>query len=354
MKNKILSLVFIIYVFTFALLGVLFKDEKISLSERRTLSSFPEYKMDGEYVTKLEKYLLEQFPYRDNFRAIKAGFNYNILHTLENNGIYIKDNYIFKSQYPTNLKSIENFKKVINNHRKHLSEENNVYILIVPDKNFYLDSKYFLQIDYSYIYKELDTLDIQLIDIRDLMELEDYYETDIHWRQEKLDKVIKRMDDIMNFNYKEQQYEKHFYNDFYGGYYGESAIGRKPEQIVYLTNDVLDNVNVRYLENINLHSVYNIEKLKGMDGYDVYLDGASAFIEIENENSLTDKELVIFRDSFGSSIAPLLIPYYKKITLIDVRYMYSQSYLQLIDFTDQDVLFLYNTIIVNSSFALRS
>ena len=53
--------------------------------------------------------------------------------------------------------------------------------------------------------------------------------------------------------------------------------------------------------------------MDSLDSYEVYLDGASSFIEIENKNSLSDKELIIFRDSFGSSLIPLLINYYKKI-----------------------------------------
>ena len=44
----------------------------------------------------------------------------------------------------------------------------------------------------------------------------------------------------------------------------------------------------------------------------------------------TEKELVIFRDSFGSSISPLLINYYSKITIIDNRYISSNNYLNLI------------------------
>ena len=91
-----------------------------------------------------------------------------------------------------------------------------------------------------------------------------------------------------------------------------------------------------------------------MDAYDVYLDGASAFIEINNKNSKSKKELVIFRDSFGSSITPLLIPYYKKITIIDNRYINSDFYLEYIDFKKQDVLFIYSTLIVNNSYTLKN
>ena len=43
----------------------------------------------------------------------------------------------------------------------------------------------------------------------------------------------------------------------------------------------------------------------------------------------TDRELVIFRDSFASSLAPLLMEQYAKITLVDIRYPVSYTHLTL-------------------------
>lgn len=353
MKNKIITISFIIYIFTFSILGIVLKDKEISTSERRKLSSFPKFILTSEYVTKLDKYFLDHFPLRDDFRSIKANFNYHILQKLDNNNIYLKDNYIFKSEYPTNKSSISNFINKINRMKENLTENNNTYMMIIPDKNFYLESDDFLHIDYDYIYNELNKLNINTIDIRDVMELDDYYETDTHWKQEKLDKVIKELSKTMNFNYQKINYQKNTYNNFYGVYYGESAINRKPETITYLTNNNLSNLRVEYLENKELNKVYNIDNLSSLDSYEVYLDGASSFIEIYNENSTSNKELVVFRDSFGSSLTPLLTNYYKKITLIDNRYINSSNYLNLIEFTDQDILFMYSTLIVNNSSTLK-
>ena len=225
--------------------------------------------------------------------------------------------------------------------------------MVIPDKNYYINSNNFLQIDYDYLFKEIDNLNLTTINIKDIMQLNDYYETDTHWKQEKLDKVIKQMSNIMNFNYQNITYKENKYDNFYGVYYGESAINRNPETITYLTNDNINSLYVDYLENNNLHSIYNIDKLSSTDSYEVYLDGASSFIEIYNYNSSSNKELVIFRDSFASSITPLLTKYYKKITLIDNRYITSNNYLDLIEFNNQDILFMYSTLIVNSSGSIK-
>ena len=146
MKNKILVCIFIIYIGSFSILSIIIPDKEISITERRTLSKFPNIKFNSEWIKDVDKYLLEQFVLRDQFRSIKANYNYYFLNSLDNNGIYLKDNYIYKNNYPTDNKSIENFKNKISKLNSLLTPDNNVYMMIIPDKNYYLDSKDFLYI----------------------------------------------------------------------------------------------------------------------------------------------------------------------------------------------------------------
>ena len=355
MKKKIFIILFCAYLFGFGLLSLIDKDKEISFTERRKLDTVPKFELSNEYVDKLDSYLVDQFPLRDEYRGVKASYNYYVLNMLVNNNIYIKDNYIFKSEYPTNEKSINNFIKHIESTKEHFNKKNNVYMMLVPDKNYYLDSNDILNIDYDYIFDQVSNIDgVQFIDLRDELILSDYYETDTHWKQENLGEVVNKLVTMMGYEYKIVDYEVNEYDKFYGVYYGESAINRQPETLKYLSNSEINNVTVKYLENPNYNKVYNESKLTGMDAYDVYLDGASAFIEINNSKSKSKKELIIFRDSFGSSIAPLLVPYYKKITIIDNRYINSSYYLEYIDYKKQDVLFLYSTLIVNNSYTLKN
>ena len=357
MKNKIITISFVVIIEFFFLLSIIVKDEDISRTERRHLKQFPEFTfaqfIDGNFVDEFEEYSLDQFPFRDSFRSLKANFNYHVFNQLDNNDIYLNEDGIFKIEYPTDTKSIDEFVIKINNIISHLNENNHVYAMIVPDKNYYVDDKVFLKLDYDLLYAKMDELNSENIDIRDLMNIDDYYQTDPHWRQEKLDKVVKRMSEVMDFPYIKIDYQQNIYPDFYGAYYGQAALKRNPESLVYLTHDIFDQSVVTYLENPQLHQVYNVDKLQTMDAYEVFLDGASSFITIQNENSNTDKELVVFRDSFGSSFVPLLIPYYSRITVIDIRYITSDYYLDKVDFINQDVLFLYSTLLVNNSYSLK-
>ena len=113
------------------------------------------------------------------------------------------------------------------------------------------------------------------------------------------------------------------------------------------------NSKVYYLEDRKNDKVYIEDKLNNLDSYDIFLSGPSSYIEIINNNNTTTKELVIFRDSFSSSLAPLLLPYYKKITLIDIRYINSENYLKKINFNNQDVLIIYSTLLINNSYTLK-
>ena len=62
------------------------------------------------------------------------------------------------------------------------------------------------------------------------------------------------------------------------------------------------------------------------------------------------KNLYIFRDSFGSAMAPLLVGGYEEVYLIDLRYVKS-DYLDSFVTLDEgnDILFLYSTHIINQS-----
>ena len=356
MKEKILSILFVSFLSIFFILNIFTKDIDISNSERRKLQQFPKNTvsniLNNKFMEDFDTYSVEQFVFRDKFRSIKANVNYNIFQKLDNNGIYVIDDYIFKTEYPTNIKSIDNFITKMNEIGNYLSENNRTFFSIIPDKNYYINNDKYLNIDYDLLYEKIKNIDYEYIELRDVLDLNDYYRTDTHWRQENLTKVVNRLGEKMSFKIN-SKYIKNYYNSFYGVYYGQSALNLEPDKLIYLINDIIMNSEVYYYEDKENSEVYPKSKLESLDKYDIFLGGASSYIEITNSNNNSGKELVIFRDSFGSSLAPLLIEAYSKITLIDIRYITSEIYLDLINFDNQDVLFLYSTLIVNNSGTLK-
>lgn len=349
MKDKFISILFVIIISSFAIFSILLKDKEISLSERRKLTTITSLKED--FNGNLDKYLTDQFPLRSQFLTLNNVFNRYLLANKEYNDVYIKDDYIIDKFYPLDEKSLTNFINKLNTIKAKYLNNNACYYSIIPDKSYFLDNEY-LKIDYDYLYNRLNK-DINLtnIDIKHLLTLKDYYQTDIHLKQDSYFPMIKELSKYLNFELKDINYNEHNYNNFKGSSFYKIPFA-KPENLTYYTNNELQNVIVKHLDYQD-STIYKEAALTTGDPYNIFLSGPSSLIEITNANSENESELIIFRDSFGSSLAPLLVPYYKKIILIDLRYTNIQIVNKYIDFTNKEVLFLYSTLIVNNSFILK-
>lgn len=356
MKNKIITISFVGIIFSIFILNIFSKDKKMSYDERRYLTLFPKLSlnniMNGTFMEKFESYTLDQFVGRDEFRKIKAYTAFNIFKKKDNNNIFVKDDYIFKLEYPLNETKVNSFISKMNNLYNNYLSGMNVYVSIIPDKNYFLSDDY-LKMDYDVMFNMVSNglNNMTYIDITDCLTLSDYYLTDTHFKQDKIDKVVKKLSNTMGFKYT-NNYETHEYYPFYGVYYGQAVLGGKKDTIVYLTNEIIDSASVKDYES-DLKTVYELDSLGKMDSYDIFLSGATPLVEIINNKSKTDKELIIFRDSFGSTLAPLMLEGYFKITLVDLRYMSSDMLEDYIEFNNQDVLIIYSSLLVNGSDAIR-
>ena len=359
-KNIIVLLLTGVVIFGFALLGVLMPDGDISLSERRPLKQPPKLSADailsGDYTADFEEYAADQFPIRDTFRRIKAYAVYYLFRQGDNNGVYLQDGYASKLEYPLNEDSIQRaaqvFKKVYD---KYLTESR-VYLSIIPDKNaFMAENGGYPAIDYARFVDMMTqrTPFMEYIPIDHLLELEDYYRTDTHWRQERIVDVAAHLGEAMGAELKGEYNEAVLDKPFYGVYCGQAALPLPAETLYYLTNDTLEGCSVYDHETGRHIGVYDLEKAGGQDPYEIFLSGSKSLLTIENPACDNGKELIIFRDSFGSSIVPLLAEGYSTVTVVDIRYMSSDMLGRFVDFHGQDVLFLYSTLVLNNSVTLK-
>lgn len=374
-KNTLTISLFCIMLFSFSILMILLPDNDVSSAERRKLlqtNSFTETSIfSKEYSEKLENYLLDQFPIRETFRAINSKVRYYLLKQKDVNGLWIENDSIFKNTDKFDKKQTIYGAGVINKLKNTLFNDNNVYYSVIPDKNYFLkDNNGNKRFDYETQLKLLseNLKDIEYIDIFSSLNLDDYYKTDTHWSQDKIYPVVEKLAASMGVVEKItplSEYKVNSLYPFYGVYYGQAVLGAKPDTLYYLTNNNIENTkvtgispdilkNVFGIEDTLSDKVYSIEKFDGMDGYDIFLSGAQPVVTMECANAQTDKELVIFRDSFTSSLAPLFIGAYSKIILIDLRYIPSSLLNQYVDFSENcDVLFLYSTSMINSSMLIR-
>ena len=353
MKNIIITISFVLAIFLGLFTNVIAKDKQISSTERRTLAQFPDISVEkilnGDVTSKWEKYVEDQFVGRDLFRSIKSFWSFNIFGQKDNNQLFEKDNAIYKMEYPMQENNIKKSAQKINAVYQKYLQNMDVYYAIIPDKNYYLKNDDHLKIDYNRVVEifENELTNYKYIDISKGLKLEDFYRTDLHWKQEKLDNVVEIIKKEMKLNNTNEKYSIIDKGEFYGAYYGQYLADVEPDKLYILTNETIEKCNTFNYETQKNAPIYT--ETKSADRYDVFVSGATSLITIENPNANNNKELLLFRDSFGSSIAPLLIENYSKITLIDLRYISSQLLDKYIIFEGQDVLFLYSTVVLNQN-----
>lgn len=363
-KIKNISVVALISIIVFGLFFtcLIKPSDAYSDSERRPLDQAPELStqtiLSGDFMSKFEDYTLDQFPLRDVFRTIKSATALYGMGQLDNNDLYIHNGYITKLEYPYNKDSIAYAAEIFNGiYNKLLANKNiNAYLTIVPDKNFFVSQESGrLALDYEALVSDLTsaTPNFEYIDIFNKLTLEDYYLTDTHWKQENILDVAQYLASQMGVTLDSEYELKEVEGEFKGVYYGQFALPVKTDTLKYLTNSNLENCIVYDYQNDKPINMYVFENATGRDPYEMFLGGALSLVTIENPNAETDKELIIFRDSFGSAIAPLFTEGYAKITVVDVRYIQSAFLERFIEFDDQDVLFLYSSLVLNNSSTLK-
>ena len=361
-KNKIIVFLFAVLIFVFSLTAIVMEKDRYTKSERRALAEFPEISgksiLSGEFSSDFEKYAKENFPLRYYFRSIKNFSELYLFGKEDTNGLYIKNGHISKLEYPENEKMVENaVSKITAVYETYLKDTaKNVYVSVIPDKGKFL-SEDKLSLDYEG-FEERFVNKIPFakhIKISDLLTEEDYYKTDSHWKQENIIPIAEALLSGMGRKLTESFSEESVKKDFYGVYAGQSAFYGIKDEIVILKNEYTKNAVVTSYDTGKgvKKAVYTLEELESADPYEVYLSGADALITIENSLGKGKGHLVIFRDSFASSLAPLLVSEYEKITLVDTRYIAPSQITNFVDFEGADVLFLYSTSIINNSSMLK-
>lgn len=355
LKNKITSLSFVIFILLIFIFNIIIKDNLISLTERRKLEQFPNITiknlLDGSFFNKFDKYTTDQFIMRDNLRLFKAKIE---LATKTNyNNLYLKDNFIIEQTFPLDINSIENITNKINFIKENYLKNNKIYFSIIPDKNYFINDNN-LKIDYNKLVELMNKnlKDINYIDISNNLTLNNYYKTDTHWKNETLKDIANIFSNKMNFNIS-NNYKEEFITDFYGVYANRLPVNIEPDKIKILTNDIINNSTIYNYETQKEENIYNLNKVNSNDKYDIYLSGPVSLLKITNKEAKSKKDLIVFRDSYGSSIIPLFIEGYKTITVVDTRYISPNLLSNYIEFKSQDVLFLYSTLLINNSYSLK-
>ena len=377
-KKKIAAVVFLLALVCVPVAEFLLPDQEVSKTERRKLAKKPVFTAatfwDGTYMEQLETYFSEQFPVRDGLRTVKAETETALLGKADTNGYFKVEDGIYHLEAELNEKNVGRVADSIEKLCTEQFQNADCYVAVIPDKNYYLAAqcedagsenekwkgsilKHYPTLDYERLDEmiQAEIPSAQKISLYGKLHLKDYYRTDLHWKQEKItgvvDTLVQSMGQQTNTISDGWQIAT---EDFVGAYGAASAWKTTPDKMIYRTDLSIERMQVYDYERKRNVSVYAPEKIGGMDDYDFYLWGARALLTIQNPECHNGKKLLLFRDSFGSSIAPLLAEYYEEVTLVDLRYVSASHALELLGDTEyQDVLFLYSAPILNHGDSLR-
>lgn len=357
LRHRLTAAVFILLLGGLTLANLLYTPPEISQSERRRLRTRPDLTvsavLDGQYMTDFEKYAPDSFVLRDGFRTVKAFISRYVLQKLDNSGIVIQNDSAAKLE-TLDEDAAKRAADRLSRLASRMPEHARLYYAVIPDKSYYMDA--FPKADYDHLAQILNVSvgDMTTIDLKPALTESDYYRTDLHWDQSRLtERFLPYLCQSLGIT-PPSGLRAEVLGDFQGAYAGQAALPLPQDSLSILRGQGIDNLVTRYLDpNTGAMvdgPVYDTDKLASIDPYDVFLRGAQGLVVLDNPDVDTDRELVLFRDSFGSSLAPLLAASYRRVTVVDMRYFVDtalEAYVQPGE--NVDVLFLYGLQSLNNS-----
>lgn len=233
-----------------------------------------------------------------------------------------------------------------------------VYLAVVPDKALftqppegYVPAGAAETADY--LCAALDFL--TPVDIAGGLTLADYYRTDPHWRQECLRPVAEALLTAMDIPGPDTSEETlgALAGEFHGSYWDKAPEALMPDTLAYITSPALESCTVYDYETDSTGTVYDAAAAQNAP-YDLFLSGSKSLLRIDNPAAGNDRTLVVFRDSFGSSLIPLLAESYRTVYAVDIRYIATETLARVMDFpAEADVLLLYSVTVLQNSITLK-
>lgn len=343
------------------------KTAVFSENENRYLSVLPDINYQGlkkgEVTQQVEEWFSDHFVARDFFMHVRSVFERGLGKTEINNVYLAKDKFLIeKPKVNDNLERVAGILKVFSKK----IENADVSMMLVPTAISIYSDKLPLNAGKGSQKEDMERLfelsEIKATDVYDdlLREAnvydgteEDnnlYYRMDHHWttygayvayRRYCMDKGILPLP-------LEKMRKNKLSSEFKGTIYSKANdFGLSGETMWAYDADI--DLTVKYSDlDETFDTLFAKEYLDKKDKYSYFLNNLHPYIEIINEDTDNDKELVIVKDSYANCMVPMLISHYKKIHVFDTR-----SYRgKVSEFVNQnskikDVLILYNMGTIN-------
>ena len=331
----LITALFCLFLFGFGAALFLLPDRSFSEQENRYLSQFKAPTLQtvksGKFMESFEDYVTDQFPLRDRWINLKAWAE-RLAGKEENNAVYLgTDGQTLFAQF-TAPSGEELSQRVgyVNQIAEKLTVP--VYFSLIPDKSYVwadlLPDGAPLADDGSMLSAAgaLCSDKVTWIDLKDALAGEDsFYRTDHHWSTFGAYRGYLALARALGLESAELDAQPVLRSDsFYGTTWSSSgAAWVRPDSIHTIVPEggfTGATAVTRYPEGSPIPgSLYDLSKLEVKDKYSMFLGGNQPLCVIENPDAAGGKLLVI-RDSYSDSLAPLLSTQYREVHLFDPRY----------------------------------
>lgn len=338
MRNKMISLLFVVYILVFAIGTILVRDRDFSEMENRNLAQMPVISaksvLDGSFSSDFEKYMSDQIMGKDMLVRLKVLEN-RALGQKCINGVYFAADDMLIADYINPYNQLSKNLNYINEFVENNPELDCTWLL-APNACYIYDDKlpaFASCYDQGEVmaYIEANAVEnMRVVDCsRELMADRDsyiYYRTDHHWTMHGAYIGYSVLCDALGIDaVPEDRYDiRTGSSTFLGTQYSNAPMfAQKPDDILLYYNPQ-GNYEVEYVDDgVTMNSLYNTDNLKIKDKYTTYLDGNHSYVKIKS-NSSNDEKLLVVKDSYAHSLLPLLADNYSEIHVVDLRY-YHQS-----------------------------
>lgn len=323
---------FVVFITTCFALNVFSSDREFSDIENRPLAQKPEFSTKelfyGQWTENYEKYITDQFAFRDEWVGGKY-VSERLLLKRENNGIYFAggNRLIARFDIPEAKRLENNFLAV-----DKLAQKTGLptKLMLAPTSaHVYKDAlpKYAPSYDQNLLFERAKQLKkAEYIDVQEnlIKNKEDYiyYRTDHHWTTtgayiayKDYMKAVGRESEILPW--KDLQKIRKEIPDFVGTLASQSgARGYSPDTIDYYN---FENLVDKEPEK-PAGPIYDLSFADKKGKYSIFFGGDSPLHVITNTDESAKGTLMVLKDSFANSILPFLAQHYKEIHVFDPRY----------------------------------
>ncbi len=358
--DLIVPAVFVLFVFGFAVAGLLLPDKDFSESENRYLQRLPKFSfsalLGSEYGKDFESFVNDQFPARDTFTGAKSQCEY-LLGKRDTNGIYFARDGSLVVKYGEADVDVRQLEKNLGYIGDFIVSLRSTAVkaaampvpsaqCVFPEKLPHLAPSFNENSAFETLKDRLERdeyVDVYGI-FRNHKDEKLYYGTDHHWTTSGAFYAYRGFCETFGLTpYDIADFETETASDsFFGTSYSKAhLISTKPDSIELFTlrKSPVFSVDINAGETIS-NTLYFRDYLNRRDKYSVFLGGNNPVVTIETDIA-NGRRLLIVKDSFAHSFVTFAALHYEKTVLLDLRYFNGSVGEYIADNGITDVLVLY-------------